>query len=253
MQMEIFCKGKDPRVLGKGKHELEDVLRMALIGVLCSCDDYDEISDLIEDKEDEFKRMGFLKLSNGDLSGDTVRRVVESVSPDEMRASLSISREHIVSSLKGCHVIIDGKKHRGENPASRGCNGLYILNAMVSEYEICVSEKLVEDKTNELTVLPSVIASLCIVGALVSVDAMGPHRNIARQIVMQDVHYLMALKDNQTVLKGLVETIFSSASPLSTHMTEEKGHGREEKRRCVFTSLRLRVYFYSSSFHRHSA
>lgn len=100
MQMEIFCKEKDPRVLGKGKHELEDVLRMALIGVLCSCDDYDEISDLIEDKEDEFKRMGFLKLSNGDLSGDTVRRVVESVSPDEMRVSLSISREHIVSSLK---------------------------------------------------------------------------------------------------------------------------------------------------------
>lgn len=149
MQMEIFCKVKDPRVLGKGKHELEDVLRMALIGVLCSCDDYDEISDLIEDKEDEFKRMGFLKLSNGDLSGDTVRRVVESVSPDEMRASLSISREHIVSSLKGCHVIIDGKKHRGENPASRECNGLYILNAMVSEYEICVSEKRVEDKTNE--------------------------------------------------------------------------------------------------------
>lgn len=86
MQMEIFCKVKDPRVLGKGKHELEDVLRMALIGVLCSCDDYDEISDLIEDKEDEFKRMGFLKLSNGVPSGDTVRRVVESVSPDEMRA-----------------------------------------------------------------------------------------------------------------------------------------------------------------------
>lgn len=104
-----------------------------------------------------------------------------------------------------------------------------------------------------MTVLPSVIASLCIVGALVWVDAMSAPRNIARQIVMQDGHCLIALKDNQTVLKGLVETIFSSASPLSTHMTEEKGHGREEKRSCVFTSLRLRVYFYSSSFHRHSA
>lgn len=239
MEMEIFCKVKDPRVLGKVKHELEDVLRMALIGVLCSCDDYDEISDLIEDKEDEFKRMGFLKLSNGVPSGDTIRRVVESVNPDQMRASLAISREHIVSSLKGCHVIIDGKKLRGENPCSRGCNGLYILNAMVSEYEICVSEKRVDDKTNELTVLPSVIASLCIVGALVSVDAMGTHRNIARQIVMQDGHYLMALKDNQTVLKGLVETIFSSLPPLSTHMTVEKGHGREEKRSCSVLDTKL--------------
>lgn len=90
------------------------------------------------------------------------RRVVEAVNPDQMRASLAVCRDNIVSSLKGCHVIIDGKKLRGENPTSKGCNGLYILNAMVSDYEICVAEERVDDKTNELTVLPSVIASLCI-------------------------------------------------------------------------------------------
>ena len=139
MQIEIFSKVKDPRVLGKVKHELEDVLRIALIVVLCSCDDYDEISDLIEDNAEEFKSMGFLKLSNGVPPGDTIRRVVESVNPEQMRVSSAICRDNIVSSLKGCHVIIDGKKMRGENPTSRGCNGLYILNAMVSDYEICVA------------------------------------------------------------------------------------------------------------------
>ncbi len=41
MEMEIFCKVKDPRALGKVRHELEDVLRMALIGVLCDCEDCD--------------------------------------------------------------------------------------------------------------------------------------------------------------------------------------------------------------------
>ncbi|WP_289731886.1 transposase family protein, partial [uncultured Duncaniella sp.] len=121
MQIEIFSKVKDPRVLGKVRHELEDVLRIALIGVLCSCDDYDEISDLIEDNAEEFKSMGFLKLSPGVPSGDTIRRVVEAVNPEQMRASLAICRNNIVSSLKGCHVIIDGKKLRGENPTSRGC------------------------------------------------------------------------------------------------------------------------------------
>ncbi|MBD5202028.1 MAG: transposase family protein [Bacteroides sp.] len=40
--MHIEISVKDPRVLGKVKHELEDVLSIALIGVLCSCDDYDE-------------------------------------------------------------------------------------------------------------------------------------------------------------------------------------------------------------------
>ncbi|WP_289706022.1 transposase family protein, partial [uncultured Muribaculum sp.] len=46
MQIEIFSKVKDPRDLGKVKHELEDVLRMALIGVLCDCEDCDDISDM---------------------------------------------------------------------------------------------------------------------------------------------------------------------------------------------------------------
>lgn len=237
--MEFFSRVKDPRELGKVKHELEDVLRIALIGVICACDDYDEISDFIEEREDGLKEMGFLKLTNGVPSGDTIRRVVEAVNPEQLRASLGYARERIISSLKGCHVIIDGKKLRGEAPKSRGCNGLYILNAMVSEHEICISEKRVDDKTNELTVLPAVIASMCIVGALVSVDAMGTHRNIARQILMQDGNYLMALKDNQPILKELVESMFRSSTPLSTHRTEEKGHGREERRDCAVLDTKL--------------
>ena len=239
MQIEIFSKVKDPRVLGKVKHELEDVLRIALIGVLCSCEDYDEISDLIEDREEEFKERGFLKLTNGVPSGDTIRRVVEAVNPEQMRASLAVCRDNIISALKGSHVIIDGKKLRGENPTSRGCNGLYILNAMISDLEICVAEERVDDKTNELTVLPSVIASLCIVGTLVSVDAMGTHRSIAQQIIMQDGDYLMALKDNQPILKNLVEAIFNSTTPLSTYSAEEKGHGRQEKRECSVLDTKL--------------
>lgn len=61
---------------------------------------------------------------------------------------------------------------------------------------------------------------------------MGTHRNIAQQIIMQDGDYLMALKDNQPILKDLIETLFKVASPLSVFTTEEKGHGREEKRTC---------------------
>ena len=150
MQIEIFSKVKDPRDLGKVKHELEDVLRMALIGVLCDCEDCDDISDMVTDREEEFKAAGLLKLSNGVPCGDTILRVVESVNPAQLRASLDCCRGHIIESLCGNQVIIDGKKLRGENPRSPGCHGLYILNAWVPETEICVAEKPVDGKTNEL-------------------------------------------------------------------------------------------------------
>lgn len=207
MQIEIFSKVKDPRDLGKVKHELEDVLRMALIGVLCDCEDCDDISDMVTDREEEFKAAGLLKLTNGVPCGDTILRVVESVNPVQLRASLDCCRGDIIETLCGHQVIIDGKKLRGENPKSLGCHGLYILNAWVSETEICVAEKPVDGKTNELTVLPSVLSSLWLTGSLVSIDAMGTHRNIAEQIILQGGDYLMVLKDNQPILKDLIENI----------------------------------------------
>lgn len=87
-KIEVFARVKGPRVLGKVKHELEDMLRIALIGVLTSCDDYDEISDFIEERQSVLKEMGFLKMANGVPSGDTIRRVVEAVNLEQMRASL---------------------------------------------------------------------------------------------------------------------------------------------------------------------
>ena len=116
---------------------------------------------------------------------------------------------------------------------------MYILNAWVSETEICVAEKPVDDKTNELTVLPSVLSSLWLTGALVSIDAMGTHRNIAEQIILQGGDYLMALKDNQPILKDLVENIFRTATTMSVYTTEEKGHGRQEKRTCSIMDTTL--------------
>lgn len=232
MTEEIFSKVKDPRDLGKVKHELEDVLRMALLGTICDCDDFNEIHDFVTERADELKGNGFLRLTNGVPSGDTVKRVMRAVNPTQLRASLDLCRERILKSLKGLHIAIDGKKLRGEDPKSRGNDGMYIMNAWVSENEICVAESKVKDKTNELKSIPGLLATLCLIGALVSIDAMGTHRSIALQIILQGGDYLMALKDNQPILCGLVESLFNACVPMSTHEMEEKGHGRHEKRTC---------------------
>ncbi|MCM1138480.1 MAG: transposase family protein [Duncaniella sp.] len=84
MPIGFFARIKDPRVPGKVKHEHEGVLRISLTGVLTSYDEYDEISDFIEERQSELKEMGFLKLTNGVPSGDAIRRVVEAVNPDHM-------------------------------------------------------------------------------------------------------------------------------------------------------------------------
>lgn len=70
------------------------------------------------------------------------------VKHDHMQVSLRHCREQIMSSLNGCNVTIDGKKLRGETSKSRGCAGLCILNVIISEYEICITEERMFDSTS---------------------------------------------------------------------------------------------------------
>ena len=83
------------------------------------------------------------------------------------------------------------------------------------------------------------MSSLWLTGSLVSIDAMGTHRNIAEQIILQGGDYLMALKDNQPILRELTENIFRCSTPMSVYTTEEKGHGRLEKRTCSIMDTTL--------------
>ena len=48
---------------------------------------------MIEDSQQEFKDMGFLRLTNGVPSGDTIRRVLEVVKNPEKRCIISVVRK----------------------------------------------------------------------------------------------------------------------------------------------------------------
>ncbi|MFK8289121.1 ISAs1 family transposase [Capnocytophaga canimorsus] len=97
-------------------------------------------------------------------------------------------------------ICIDGKKIKGVNPRSRGNTGLYIVNAWVSENELCIGQKKVADKSNEITAIPEIINSLDIENAVVSIDAMGCQKEIASVIMAKKGHYLLSLKSNQSEL-----------------------------------------------------
>lgn len=89
-------------------------------------EDCDEISDFVEKRLHELKELEFLNLTNGVPSDDTILRVVEAVNPHQLRAGLALCRENILASLCNHHIIIDGKKLRGE---SEGCQLQWTLYA----------------------------------------------------------------------------------------------------------------------------
>ncbi len=94
----------------------------------------------------------------------------------------------------------------------------------------------VAEKSNEITAIPELLALLDISGCIVTIDAMGCQKEIARLIIEDSGDYVLALKENQGQLYREVKELFEDESLVSTagdfHETVNKGHGRLEHRRC---------------------
>jgi predicted transposase YbfD/YdcC len=152
--------------------------------------------------------------------------------PDILRRCLNDYGKDIIGLLAEKQICLDGKKLRGVSPTSRGNTGMYIVNAWVSENRLCVGQKKVEDKSNEITAIPSLIEELDITDAVVSIDAIGCQREIATQITQKGGHYLLALKENQKNLYEEVTVGFKACSAESVSEEWEYDHGRYEVRKC---------------------
>lgn len=231
---EWFYIVRDPRRdRGKIKHSLENVLRLALLGAICGCETYDDIEEFVEDRLEEFKEAGLVSEDCGEPSADTFRRLIESVNPEQLNACLIKYNSDILDTLAEKQIAIDGKKLRGMAPKTTSAEkGLYILNAWVSENEICVGQVKVEDKSNEITAIPKMIDALDITDAVVSIDAIGTQRDISSLIVARGGHYFLSLKENQKNLLEEVECAFRLNQAHGEHSEQDTGHGRREVRTC---------------------
>lgn len=96
-----------------------------------------------------------------------------------------------------------------------------------------------EEKSNEITAIPELLKVLDLKGNLVTIDAMGCQKKIAKQIIDQEGDYVFNLKGNQSSLHDDVTLFFKhyfESKPLkkSSMMSCEVvdgDHGRIETRR----------------------
>jgi len=125
---------------------------------------------------------------------------------------------------------IDGKTQRGNGNINRKAN--HIVSA-VDDKGFCVGEKLVNDKSNEITAIPELLDQINVKGCIVTTDAMGCQTKIAEKIKKKQADYVLALKKNQGTLYDDTELYFNDPELLSQcayTYTTEKARGGIEKR-----------------------
>ena len=231
---KYFSEIPDFRESHKCRHLLSDILIIGLCTYLSNGQDYEDM--VIFGQTKGHLLPGLLKLPNGVPAHDTFNRVFQIIDCEHLRGCLTSHGRDILDVLAEKQICLDGKKLRGHSPQSRGNKGLYIVNAWVSENRLCIGQQKVCDKSNEIEALPQLLAEIDITDAVVSVDAMGCQKHIARQIKGQNGHYLLAVKENQRELFEEVACAFKTSRPVAVSEDWEYDHGRFETRRCSILS-----------------
>lgn len=226
----------DPRVVGRSRHLLFDIIVLALCGVIADCDDWPDIALFAQKREAWFRR--FLKLPHGVPSHDTFERVFAALDPRALeRCCLAWLRE--VAGLVGVgQIAIDGKTLCGSAASALG--PLHLVSAWATQASLTLAQVAVDGKGNEITAIPQLLALLDLDGALVTIDAIGCQKAIARQVVAGGGDYVLAVKGNQEhLLEDIQETVARGldgelrAGAVRTFTAREEGHGRREERSCV--------------------
>jgi predicted transposase YbfD/YdcC len=212
------------------KHRLEDIMVLGFCGVLAGCDDFVEIADWANQNVTFFS--SFLELPHGIPSHDTFNRVFTLVKPSTLQAVLLpwlLERR----GLPGDFIHLDGKTLRRTRCKSRKLGALHVVSAWAGQTGLTLGQVAVEAKSNEITALPQLLELLDLREKIVTIDAMGCQKSIAKQVVEQEGDYILPVKDNQPTLHAEIQAAFATAESKPTYRayrTEEYGHGRHECR-----------------------
>jgi predicted transposase YbfD/YdcC len=230
----------DPRA-DNARHFLTDILVIAILAVMCGCDDFPGIVEYAFDEQDWLKT--FLSLPHGIPSLSTFRRVFAVLRPSVLQGVMRRWSGELAGTLAGKQINLDGKTLRRSFDHGWKKNGLHIVTAWCVEENLVLAQTAVNEKSNEITAVPKVLEMLDFKGAIISVDALNTQKTIAQQIVKGGGDYLMAVKDNHPTLNDSIrlhldEMILEKFAGIEHvyHETTDGGHGRIDTRRVWATS-----------------
>ena len=149
----------------------------------------------------------FLELPNGIPSEDTINRVFSSIDSVQLEDCF-IKWVHSISLLKKGQVIaIDGKTIRGAKSHGKK-SPIHMVSAWACENNVVLGQFKTAEKSNEITAIPELLKVLEIKGCIITIDAMGCQKNIAKTIVDKGADYVLSLKGNQGRLHDNVGLFF---------------------------------------------
>jgi len=222
----------EPRRIASVEYPLVEILFVALCAMLSGADAFTEFEEFGQTREAWFRK--FLKLKNGIPSHDTFRNVFSLIDPKQFNRFFIQWTQGLCKHDGGELIAIDGKSLRGSSKDQ----AVHLVNAWSSANNLVLGQVKTDKKSNEITAIPKLLEQLAIKDAIITIDAMGTQKEIAKQIDEAGAQYVLSLKDNHPTLHEDVATFMDDpheAAQMAFHEETDGGHGRVEIRRYWIT------------------
>jgi predicted transposase YbfD/YdcC len=227
----------DPRIERCKKHNLMDILLLAISAVMSGSEGWEDIENFGHIKLNWLRKYGSFEA--GIPRHDTIARVICRLKSDEIDKAFQSWISSLVKNT-GCDVIaVDGKTARRSFSTKDRKSALHTVSAWSCQHQLVLGQVAVGNKTNEITAIPELLTMLDIENSIITLDAMGCQREIAQQIIKQKADYILALKGNHSGMQAELEAWWHkmdreglSNEIFSQHSDVSSGHGRIETRTC---------------------
>lgn len=230
-----FVSIDDPRQQGKVRHDLVELLVVAVNAVLVGAERFVEIELWAEEKLDWLRK--YLRLEHGIPSHDTFGGLFGLIDPLQFEDAFRRWVWGILPALGAETVAIDGKTSRRWGGVD--ATALHLVSAFAAGAGLVLGQRATAEKWNEIMAIPELLATLALRGCTVTIDAVGAQTGIAESIHHRGADYVLAVKDNQLHLAESIRDFWRSFRAQPPHWTPhtfaesvDKDHGRIETRRC---------------------
>ena len=227
----------DPRVDRTKRHDLTDMIFLAICAVICGADGWVQVELFGKSKLKWFRT--FLDLEHGIPSHDTFGRVFARLDPEQFERCFGRWIAALADQRQGRLVALDGKAIRRSLDRAADRAAIHMVSAWCQTNQMVLGQVACDAKSNEITAMPALLELLDLRGAVVTADAMHCQRDLAKRVVAGGGDYLLQVKDNQPQLHEDLKLLFAEGLgedcqhvACQTAEDVDAGHGRVETRRC---------------------
>jgi predicted transposase YbfD/YdcC len=219
-------------------HPLASIITIAVVAVLSGADGWSDVASFAE-LEERWLRL-FVPLPHGIPSRQTFERVFARLKPEALEQALSAWFSQMNRWSQGAlkHVALDGKALRHSYKHVWDESGMaYLVSAYASENGLVLAQKEAQGKGQELGAIRQLLKLVSLEGCMVTIDALGCQKDVARTIVAEGGNYCLAVKENQPALhrklkalldEGMLERFAGWDAEMD--QTTDGGHGRIDTR-----------------------